>query len=88
MENLVKEVVLKCDPERDPKVLFNEDEGHGITGIFVRAMKEGKLSSVDLYELDYASLMAWLRSRGGDNPWAENTVAILLGHDPQESASI
>jgi hypothetical protein len=23
-----------------------------------------------------------LRSRGGDNLWAENTVFILLGHEP------
>ena len=53
-------------------------------GIFARALKDGEWKSVDIYELDYTSLIAWLRSRGGDNPWAESTVAILLGHEVTE----
>lgn len=52
------------------------------TGIYVRAQTStGAWVSADIAHLDRASLMAWLRSRGGDNPWAENTVAVLLGHE-------
>jgi hypothetical protein len=52
------------------------------SGIFVRAKTpDGKWDSVDIVFLDGESLHAWLRSRGGDNPWAESTVGILLGHD-------
>lgn len=52
------------------------------TGIYVRAQTgTGDWMSVDLSQLDRNSLMEWLRSRGGDNPWAEETVAILLGHN-------
>lgn len=63
---------LKVDPARD--------ELH--TGIFVRAKNaEGGWDSVDIAELDRDSLHAWLRSRGGENLWAENCVMQLLGHD-------
>lgn len=52
------------------------------TGIFVRARDmEGHFGSFDIYELDRDSLVAWLRSRGGENKWAENTVLLLLGWD-------
>lgn len=59
------------------------------TGIFVRALREGidsegntkhKWDSVDISRLTKESLLQWLRSRGGDNPFAEDTVGILLGH--------
>lgn len=51
------------------------------TGIFVRAQNsDGKWDSVDIACLDAKSLLEWLRSRGGNNPWAENVVGILLGH--------
>jgi hypothetical protein len=50
------------------------------TGIFVRAKVGDKWDIVDIAELDKASLLAWLRSRGGDNQWAENCVGMLLGH--------
>lgn len=57
--------------------------GFGPTGIFVRAKNsEGRWDSVDIAELDKESLLVWLKSRGGDNPWAESTVLILLGHTP------
>lgn len=56
------------------------------TGIYVRAKHNGKFESVDIVTLTYESLMAWLR-RGGDNPMAERTVAILLGHDPHDDSS-
>ena len=61
----------------DPKRVF----AGAHTGICVRAQKpDGSYASVDVAELDGPSLLAWLRSRGGENPWAENTVALLLGH--------
>lgn len=62
---------LKVDPER--KQEFE-------TGIFVRAQDDGAWVNTDISTLDKPSLLEWLRSRGGDNKWAENTVGILLGH--------
>lgn len=51
------------------------------TGIYVRALSpEGKWLSADIATLERASLMTWLRSRGGENAWAEEVVARLLGH--------
>ncbi len=64
---------LVVDPEREGKMPG--------TGIFIRAKSPlGTWSSFDIDELTYDSLMEWLRSRGGDNPWAENVVASILGH--------
>ena len=51
------------------------------TGIFVRAQSHtGYWHSVDISELAPESLLEWLRSRGGDNQWAEDVVGIILGH--------
>jgi len=63
-------------------------ENRGIhTGIFVRAKLQstnaadnGKWGPHDIADLTRESLVAWLRSRGGHNEWAEQTVLILLGH--------
>jgi len=63
----------KIDPERF--TFYNQS-----TGIFVRVLYNGKWINADIAILDKASLLAWLRSRGGENEWAENTVGILLGH--------
>lgn len=63
----------------DPARVSYVDQG---TGIYVRALSLGQWSSVDIAALDARSLLQWLRSRGGDNPYAENTVGILLGHGP------
>ena len=56
------------------------------TGIYVRALRneDGKerWSNVDMAHLDRDSLRVFLRSRGGENLWAENILATLLGHDP------
>ncbi len=53
----------------------------GETGIYVRAKDiNGKWVSSDISGLTKASLLEWLRSCGGDNPLAENTVGILLGY--------
>ena len=65
---------LHVDPARyDPNMVTN-------TGIFVRAKFNGHWLSVDIAHLDKESLLEWLRSRGGKNPWAEDTVGLLLGH--------
>lgn len=64
---------LRVDDER-------EHEQRGATNIFVRAKFEDAWGSYDIAELDRLSLLRWLRSRGGENLWAENTVISLLGH--------
>jgi hypothetical protein len=70
---------MKIDPAR----LSSEPE----TGIFVRAQDDkGHWLSVDIAHLDKASLLEWLQSRGGNNPLAENTVCILLGHGSVEGS--
>jgi hypothetical protein len=65
---------LHGDPER----------GDGSTGILVRARRGEHWCSMDIGELDRDSLMRWLRSRGGENPWAENVVLIMLGHKAEQ----
>ena len=50
------------------------------TGIFVRADYQGKVISTDLSTLTKESLLEWLKSRGGNNPWAEDTVGVILGY--------
>ncbi len=63
---------LKVDPERHRNLAG--------CGIHVRAMLDGSWGRYDIVALDGPSLIAWLKSRGGDNPWAEDVVGILLGH--------
>lgn len=64
---------LKVDPARL--------EADDATGVYIRAQSpDGKWGSYDMAQLDKSSLLTWLRSRGGDNPWAEDVVGILLGH--------
>ena len=50
------------------------------TGIYVRAKRGQKWGNYDIVMLTKDSLQAWLRSRGGQNEWAESVVFILLGH--------
>lgn len=51
------------------------------TGIYVRARSPKRYwHSVDIAVLDKRSLLAWLKSRGGDNPLAEDVVGVILGH--------
>lgn len=64
---------LKVMPER-----VNSEEMN--TGIYVRTQMDGRWINSDIAWLEPASLLTWLRSRGGDNPWAEDVVGILLGH--------
>lgn len=69
---------LKTDPEREQS--FRSDGPS--TGIYVRAWSDSddKWVNADIARLDKESLLYWLKSRGGDNPWAEDVVGILLGH--------
>lgn len=53
---------------------------YGNTGIFVRAKNGAHYGSFDICELEKDSLLEWLRSRGGDNKYAEDVVGIILGH--------
>ena len=63
---------MKIDPNR---------EHLSGTGIYVRAQStSGRWVSADIITLDKPSLLEWLRSRGGNNRQAEDTVGILLGH--------
>jgi hypothetical protein len=67
---------LTVDPER---------LSQHFSGIVVRAHgPNGHPGTFDLTHLSRESLFAWLRSRGGKNLWAENTVAQLLGHEPEQ----
>lgn len=49
-------------------------------GIPIRASLDGRHGTYDIGQLSKQSLLEWLRSRGGDNPWAEDLIGILLGH--------
>jgi hypothetical protein len=53
------------------------------TGIKVRAYLDDEIGNWDIADLDRDSLLRFLRSRGGQNEWAENTVLIMLGHTCQ-----
>lgn len=70
---------LEIDPKR------YESLGDEVTGIYVRAKdSNGKFQNADIAVLTRESMHHWLRSRGGENLWAENTVAALLGYDAFE----
>lgn len=64
---------LTVDPDR-------VENNHSYSGIFIRATHDGRWGSYDIAELDRASLLRFLRSRGGHNEWAEGVVLGLLGH--------
>jgi hypothetical protein len=66
---------LHTDPKRVSKQ-------HGRSKIYVRAKGPQGFDAFDLAELTRESLLQWLRSRGGANEWAENTVCVLLGYPP------
>jgi hypothetical protein len=68
---------------RDPARTFQmQDGGSSGTGIYVRVKNEdGGWGNADIAELDKASLLGFLRSRGGCNEWAEGVVFAMLGHE-------
>jgi hypothetical protein len=52
------------------------------TGIIVRALNpDNQWGDYDIGQLTLDSLMKWLRASGEKSPLAENTLAIVLGHD-------
>jgi hypothetical protein len=53
------------------------------TGIFIRAQIDGRWDSVDIGDprLHDIEVFKWLRSRGGENEFAERCVMTLLGRD-------
>lgn len=66
---------FKVDPDRV------DIHDHDKSGINVRAVgTDGRKGIADIVMLDRPSLLAWLKSSGGNNTLAENTVGILLGH--------
>ncbi len=73
---------LKVDPKR-LKQLTGES-----TRMRARAKHDGCWGSYDIVALDKPSLLAWLKSQGGDNPWAEDAVGILLGHGHLHAGSV
>jgi len=68
--------------------LPNRREYDGNTGIFVRAKCEGKWGSHDIAELSADSLLNWLRSDGGCNALAENTLLALFNHEQIAQAAL
>lgn len=71
-----EETIYRTDASRSGDQRFTE-----ATGIYVRAKSaDERWVNADIAELDGQSLLAWLRSRGGDNRWAEDVVGLLLGH--------
>ncbi len=70
---------MKVDPARLSSLVSESGTG---TGIWVRALHDDRWDSYDIAALDKKSLLAWLKSRGGDNPFAEDLVGQLLGHGP------
>jgi hypothetical protein len=85
-ETVRDELVLEIDPKR-----LNADPPFVLTNIFVRARlrvefkllkedDEWMWGSFDATLLTRESLLRWLKSRGGDNEFAEDAVGVLLGH--------
>lgn len=68
---------LQVSPARSMRAKVDNN----YTGIYVRARYNGRIDNYDIIELDRDSLVRWLKSRGGSNEWAENTVLLLLGHE-------
>jgi hypothetical protein len=66
-----------------PLQIDNERRNQPETGINVRARNSlGGWEWIDVAALNKPSLLEWLKSKGGDNLYAENVVGILLGHGP------
>jgi hypothetical protein len=60
---------------------YNNEDMKDVTGIYIRAKTpSGNYDTGDIAQLDKKSLLSWLKSRGGDNAWAEDCVGIILGY--------
>lgn len=81
MVDLERRYTFAVDNEDVLNLAFSDDNPFEYpTGILVRARWEQRWVNADIYWLTLDSLRRWLRSRGGDNPWAESVVEILLNH--------
>ena len=84
-EYIISLTLPKPRPERLSPLTRDPNRSNGEmqeTGIFIRVQNaDGSWGNADIAELDKASLLGFLRSRGGCNEWAENVVMALLGHD-------
>jgi len=58
------------------------------SGYYVRAYRDGKIGTYDIVNLTRDSLFAWLRSRGGENEWAESVIFGLFGHEQPKTSLI
>ncbi len=67
---------LEVDPDQ-----WAVEELRNQTSIYIRARVDGQYQAVDIAVLKKESLRAWLKSRGGSNPWAESTVLLMLGYN-------
>jgi hypothetical protein len=71
-------------PVRNPAPDLVADPERGnladATGIFCRALRDGRWTTVDIAELDRASLIEFVTSRGPVSNWARDITLILLGH--------
>ncbi len=76
---------LRVDPMRslelapEPELLA--------TGIYVRALRDGRWGNADIFELDTLSLREWVRSRGEVSEWAMSVIEHLLLHDRSVKAT-
>ena len=68
---------LKVDPARD---ISGQEENFG-AGIYIRAKRNDEWDSVDIVELDYESLAAFLKEKGLE--WTIGVVQILLCSKPK-----
>lgn len=78
-----------CGIDADAPLMIDPDRvsSRQCTGIYVRARSiTGRWRSADIAHLDSRSLLAFLRSRGGGNAWAEDVVGLVLGHGPLHAA--
>jgi hypothetical protein len=62
---------LKVDPNRVGKVE---------SGILVQASTDYEMGRYDCMDLDAQSFFEWMRSRGGENEWAENILLTIAGY--------
>jgi hypothetical protein len=66
---------LRADPHRE------YEENGMTTGIYVRALRNDQWQNVDLADLDRASVIQFVESRGPVTTWARDIILIMLGHD-------
>jgi hypothetical protein len=66
-----------------PDLIADPHRSHlaNATGIYVRALDGQRWESLDIAQLDRASLIQFIESRGPVTPWARDIILIMLAHD-------